>query len=270
MRYIFNPIAALVLVMLLTTSCQKVIDVSLKDSEPAYIIEGEVTDAPGPYFVSVTRSKNFDENNNFPAVEGAVVVIKNTTSNTVDTLTEVSAGRYKTNTTQGVGGNTYELHVIADGKTFVSKTTMPTQAVAIDSMYLRVSDFGGDIRFIVPEYTDPVGFGNRYLLRQYVNGKLLPGTIARSDDVTDGEKSQFPLYYFSEENDGEPFINAGDTLKVELLCVDNAVYEFYRTLDETIDQNSGTPANPLSTFTGGAIGVFKAARINTKVIIADF
>lgn len=270
MQPILKSAFAFAAIFVLSTSCQKVIDVDLNNSESSYIISGEITDAEGPYSISITRSKNFDEDNNFPAVTGAVVIVTDVTSGVVDTLDDAGGGLYKTSTIEGTAGHTYELHIYTDGKSFSSVSTMPLQAVSIDTLYMKRSDFGGDDFFMVPVYTDPRGFGNNYLLRQYVNGQVIKGSIARNDEVTDGETSEFPLYYNTDEEEGNLVIKNGDVIKVELLTTDKGVYEFYRTLEETIDQNSGTPANPLSNITGGAIGVFNAARISTKSAIAVF
>lgn len=270
MQPILKSAFALTAMFLLGTSCQKVIDVDLNDSESAYIVSGEITDAEGPYSISITRSKNFDEDNNFPVVTGAVVIVTDVTGGVVDTLDDVGNGIYKTSAIEGVAGHTYQLNIYTGGRSFSSVSTMPLQAVDIDTLYMKRSDFGGDDYYMVPVYTDPAGFGNNYLLRQYVNGQVIKGSRARNDEVTDGETSEFPFYYNTDEEEGNPIIKNGDVIKVELLTTDKGVYEFYRTLDETIDQNSGTPANPLSNIKGGAIGVFNAARIRTKSAIAVF
>jgi len=61
-RYLF-PVIIFSIVLL--TSCQKVIDVNLNDSDPHYIIEGNVTDQAGPYTVRISRSINFSDLNTF-------------------------------------------------------------------------------------------------------------------------------------------------------------------------------------------------------------
>lgn len=267
----FLSISAIILLLSGLISCQKVIEVNLNESNPALIIEAQVTDAPGPYFVQLSLSKNFDEDNNFPPVRNAFVLITDKTIGYTDTLTEITPGQYQTLNLQGVPGHTYELLVQADGHTYTSVSTMPSEAVDIDSIYVRKSDFGGDVYFIVPVYTDPPGKGHRYLIRQYINGQIIKGTTARSDEVTDGELSEFPLYYNTE--DGNRVIRNGDSITVELLMINQEVYDFFRTLEATISsasQNAGTPANPLTNIKGGAMGVFNTAIIRSKSAIASF
>ena len=130
-------------------SCQKVIDVDLNNSESRYIVSGEITNVPGPYYVTISKSKNFDENNDFPAVSGAVTIIKDITAGVTDTLTEESAGRYRTNSINGVAGHTYELSIYVDGQSFTASSTMPLHTVTVDSLYAKRSDFGNDDYYMV-------------------------------------------------------------------------------------------------------------------------
>jgi hypothetical protein len=49
--------------------------------------------------------------------------------------------------------------------------------------------------------------------------------------------------------------------------VDSGVYTYLRTLQQTINQNSATPANPLSNITGGALGYFSAYSYSSQTVI---
>ncbi len=260
---------ALLLLLSGMVSCQKVIDININDSNTQYIVEGEITDAPGPYQIKISLSKNFDEDNNFPPVMDALVYITDETTGYTDTLSPLGAGRYQTTNLQGVAEHRYKLSIAVEDKMLTSVATIPAQTVMIDSLYLRKSDFGDETYFIVPVYTDPPGKGNRYLIRQYINGQVVKGSRARSDEVTDGAVSEFPLWYNTSDEADNPLINNGDSVKVELLSIPQEVYDFYRTLETTIDQNAAAPANPLSNVQG-AIGVFNAATIHSRTIKATF
>ena len=56
-------------------SCSKVVNINLNDASPKIVIEGNITNAAGPYFVKITKTVNFSAANIFPAVSGAVVTI---------------------------------------------------------------------------------------------------------------------------------------------------------------------------------------------------
>src|SRR5215217_5968895 len=248
---------ALFIFLISAASCQKVINVDLNSSDPQYVIEGNVTDKPEPQTISITRSANFSNTNEFPAVSGAFVTLTDETSSTVDTLDETTPGIYRTAAIAGISGHKYKLYINVNGKVFTATSIMP-EPVAVDSIKTEKSVFGGDDLFAVPYYTDPLTKGNSYRLTQTVNGIPVKGWDVRTDDVTNGQTSKFPLYYDTEDNRK---IVAGDSIFVTLQTIDKDVYEFYRTLEQTMDQNSTSQANPVSNIKGGALGYFSASTI---------
>ena len=113
--------------------CKKVIQVNLNDAAPQIVIYGEVTDLPGPYQVSITKTVNFSATNNFPPVSGALVTITDD-KGLNDSLSETVPGIYNTHTFwQGKPGNTYTLSVQGSGKTYTAISLMP-QSVPLDSI----------------------------------------------------------------------------------------------------------------------------------------
>jgi len=75
-----HPIIAAVFILLLT-SCQKVIDLKVKDASPKYVIEGNVTNLPGPYTVTLSRTTPFNTSWQFNGVGGATVTISDNMGN---------------------------------------------------------------------------------------------------------------------------------------------------------------------------------------------
>ena len=248
-------------------ACEKVIEVKLNDSEAMYIIEGEITDAAGPYEVRVSRSKNFNDGNGFTAESGAKVILSNVTDGTAEKLREVSPGVYKTIFSKGKRGHHYKLEVTAGGRLFTATSVMPNINVRLEQLYTQVSDYRDDDIYIVPVYTDPVGPGNYYLLRQYVNSKFIPGSVARSDEATDGNRMLQALTYMIDDKHGRWRIKVGDRIKVSLQCVDKDVYDYYRTFENTSSINSSNPSNPLTNFSGGALGIFSASTLSAMEAI---
>lgn len=248
---------ALFIFLISAASCQKVINVDLNSSDPQYMIEGNVTDKSGPQTISITRSVNFSSTNQFPAVSGAVVTLTDETSGIADTLDEKTPGIYQTTVIPGIPDHTYSLYIRVNGKTFTATSVMP-QPVAVDSIKTEKSVFGGNELYAVPYYTDPLTKGNSYRLTQSVNRVPVKGWDVRTDDVTNGQVSKFPLYY---DTDNNPKIAVGDSVFITLQTIDKNVYEFYRTLEQTMDQNSTSQANPISNIKGGALGYFSASTI---------
>jgi hypothetical protein len=247
-------------------SCQKVIDVNLNDSDPRYVIEGNVDDGPGPYHIKVSRSVNFSTGNDFPAVSNALVTITDVTAALTDTLKEQAPGTYATRFLAGVPGHTYQLYLKAGDNVFTATSVMP-QPVVIDSIYTEKSVFGGDDLFPVPVYRDPSTTRNQYRLTLAVNRLPVKGSDVRSDAVTNGQTAKFPIYYNTDEESGNPVIRPGDSVFVSLQSIDSAVYEFFRTLEDTRDQSAAALSNPVSNIKGGAMGYFNAAAVRSKSIL---
>jgi hypothetical protein len=241
-------------------SCQKVITVDLNSSAPRYVVEANISNNPGPYTIKITKSVNFDQDNNFPGVRNAQVYIKDVTANVTDTLSELTPGNYQTHALSGIPGHSYSLTIKTDGNTFTATSVMP-QVVSLDSLYTQKSQFSDRLQ-IVPVYQDPVGTGNYYHLVETVRDTVADNIFLHNDELMDGNTVNQPLF-------GGREIKSGFTVKVALQCIDHGVFTFYSTLQETMGQNSATPANPQSNISGGALGYFSAYTETEKVMIVQ-
>ena len=259
------------------TSCQKVIDINLKKAEQRYIVDALITDEQGYNFVTISRSKPFDENNSFERIYDATVWIKDLQDNisypmTIGTFTT----RYTNTALTARTGNSYELYVVIREDTLTAVCTVPETKVELDSIKIELSEFsrflGRDIYVGVPVYKDPPGRGNYYLLRSYLNGLNTLSASYDSDEFIDGQVNKSPIFFRNiNREDSVAEFNNGDTLSVELFCIAKPVYEFYFTLGQNSSAALSNPANPRSNVYGkNVIGVFNAATLSRKSIIADY
>ena len=114
MKYIKRSL--LYLLILSFCSCQKVIDLKLHDADIKYVVEGIITNEPGVCRITLTQSKPFYEDNQFPGVSGATVKVKD---NDVEySLPETQAGVYETNLINGTPGHTYRVTTTASYRLF--------------------------------------------------------------------------------------------------------------------------------------------------------
>ncbi|HEX7413182.1 MAG TPA: DUF4249 family protein, partial [Bacteroidia bacterium] len=129
----------LAMTVLFLTSCTKVINIDLNSANPNIVVDAEITDQPGPYTVNLTQTVNFSDNNVFPAINGATVVISDNAGNS-NTLTETvpGSGNYVTSTLQGTVGRAYSISISYNGKTYTAMSTMPGP-VALDSVIADTS-----------------------------------------------------------------------------------------------------------------------------------
>lgn len=257
----------IILSLFLLTSCEKEIDLDLADKSGNIVIEGNITDQPGPYYVKITKSVAFTQNNQYPAVTGAQVILSDNTGQT-ETLQYVGDGKYRTSAFTAVAGRTYTLKVQAEGKQYTAQSTMPV-AVNFDGLTQDSFVFGGVTTYtLLPVFTDPASLGNRYLFNFTVNDKPKKTFEVFSDNVNNGLVNQRPLFLPNDDSSDADAVKVvpGDTIHVEMQCIDNNIFTFYSALLQITGDNGGsvTPSNPPSNVSNGALGYFSAHTTSTK------
>lgn len=102
------------------SSCVTPFDISTNYQE-AIVVQGMITDQPGPYLIQVSKTISVDEQGEDAGVlTGASVTIKDDQGN-FEQLTETSPGNFYTSTIQGVVGNSYTITVTtSDGNSYQS------------------------------------------------------------------------------------------------------------------------------------------------------
>jgi len=251
----------------LFSSCEKVIDLKLKNSDAGIVIEGAVTDQSGPYRVKISRKVNFDQANVFPAVNGASVVISDNMGNS-DTLNEVGSGVYETNSIVGVAGNTYTLSVGDQGKTYTGQSVMPPP-VDIDSISIDYFLFGGpdSAKFVKVTFKDPQGVKNYYRILEVFNGDTLNGIHLEDDNFRDGQRITQPVFEDGEDGNFQTF-KPGDVVTILLLSIDESTYKYLRGVEAIANGGqSSSPANPPSNLSRPALGYFSAHSVTSRTII---
>jgi hypothetical protein len=267
MRFI-KTIGLMVAAAAMLQSCTKVIDIKLKDADKKYVIEATLTDAPGNCNVLLSKTKNFSDDNSMNVVTSATVSITDNNTGVVSMLTESAPGVYNDATLAGISGHTYTLKVSVGGNTFTASSAMP-QKVAFDTLYMTSDELFGDINKLANvEYIDPPSLGHCYQARQYVNGKVLKDIFVTNDEYSNGKRNIDKLFRFADEDDK---VKTGDTVTVDFLCIDPALYKYWFSLQQSATGNaqSAAPANPVTNIQGGAIGYFTAHTIDTKSVVAD-
>jgi hypothetical protein len=261
-----KKIAIFMCVLITMVSCTKVIDIDLNSTASKVVIEGLVTDQNEAFSVKINKTVNFSDANDYPAVTKAVVTIADNAGNS-EVLTETKAGFYQTKKMVGVSGRTYTLTVNAEGKTYTAKSTMPTKVSLTDvrAEILKRPGTTKDTYVLFPQFTDPKGQGNSYRFIQGTNLKTDKTVVISNDNTQDGLPNQRPIV--SQNLD----IFLGDTVTVQMHCIDKATYDYYYSLTQGAANGPGggaTPANPLTNIQGGALGYFAAYTVQklTKVI----
>ena len=263
-----NFIVLLISVLIVFSSCQKVIDVDIENVPKKYVVEGVITDQQDSSRVLISRTKDISEGGGFQGIGGATVTITDNAGFSAN-FTEDSAGFYSAKGFKGVIGRTYGLEVIINGKTFTAVSTMPPM-ISMDTLF--ISDellFGEERKLANSTYQDPPGKGNCYRYVQYINGKKAKTIFVNNDDYTDGKYVEAKLWYLAEDEDDDEEIESGDSVRLDFLCIDPAVYKYWFSLNQSATGNSqsASPANAVSNISGGALGYFSAHNVQSKTIV---
>lgn len=268
-RYIdSHPLVRLIVIILIFSSCQKVINIDLNEASPHIVIEGLIIDTEGPFTVKISKSGSYFDQPALPAVSGAEVIISDN-AGTIDTLKEIAPGIYITSITRGFPGRTYTLKVLSENLQYTGSSTMQSHVV-IDSLRLVKTQsqhfgFGSDnineTHIEIHCYFRDPEVKNFYRIKVITNDSVRARDYRLYDDqYTNGQLTDLRVAH----------AKSGDTTRVELFSLDRETYEYYRTLEDLLDSNpvfGSTPANPNTNLTNGALGYFGACALSTKTII---
>lgn len=196
-----------VILFVILTGCVKDFDLTVSGQQPRYVIEGRISNLPGPYFVRVTLSNTglvFDSRSNdlldsAVGVQNAVVVISDDRgmSDTLEPCSPantngysfswgnghmdstyapfarnvytIERGYYLTNRFTGEQGRTYRLSVAVGTETFYASAYMPP-VTPLDSAVLQETVIAPDgTRGLTPfaYFKEPQNQANYYLLQSF-------------------------------------------------------------------------------------------------------
>lgn len=251
------PVICIITAAGIFTACEKVINAGLHPAEKKYVIEGIITNED-TCRVLLSTTSNFTDDNNFRGVSGAVIQVSDNGGTPV-TLAEVKKGVYENLHISGIPGHTYQLKVMIEGHVFTASSQMPAP-VAFDALYVSRASVAGRNRVVANVgYRDPQEPGNSYNFVQYVNGEQRPDIFVNNDNLSNGRDVFLALYSPAEIRE-EDDLKEGDSLYVEMQCIDPNVYKFWYSLNTGASGSDvlATPSNPVSNVTGGALGYFSA------------
>jgi hypothetical protein len=260
-----KKIPYLVLLLCGMYSCQEVVTINLSSIPAKVVVDGSITNRPGPYVIRLSTSTNYFNASSFNALSGARVAISDNAGH-ADTLTETAPGNYITHTISGTTGRTYYLYINASGKTYTASALL-TDTVAIDSLSYtlrqpRPGSTGSPSYSLTCSFTDPPALGNYYGFRIYQNGVLKNDIIDNrvvSDKFINGNAQHARL------RNGD--LASGDSVRVDLISFEKSAYDYYNAMRQTLNAGSpfsAPPANPPSNVSAGGAGYFGAYAISSR------
>jgi hypothetical protein len=123
-------------VFLFTDACVERLDVPTQSSASSLIVDGLITDQPGPYIVKLYHSNDVLGNvGPFVASKGSVTIVDE--AGIEEKLSETTRGTYQTNLNgiRGVAGHTYHVEIFIDGKEYRSIPQTLASAGTMGGLY---------------------------------------------------------------------------------------------------------------------------------------
>ena len=252
-------LVALLLPLLLNTSCTEIVQIDLDSTYTRLVVEGCVTDDSVKHQVLLTLSSDYFSNQAAPRVSDAVVYLDFEDVSLQMEEHDTIPGLYLTpHAFPGVIGTNYSLSinqvdVDENGtyETYHANSTMPG-GVVFDSILLNYSStpFGSGYEVYMfaldPPSEDWYGF-NFWKNSNLITPLLIDYGI-QPDDFYNGKYLFYgiPIGYYSDDETEEQLF-PGDTVTLELHSIDRAYYDFVGDAQLEIFGNnplfSGPPAN---------------------------
>ncbi|WP_179413249.1 DUF4249 domain-containing protein [Mucilaginibacter sp. E4BP6] len=252
------------------TSCTKVIELKLGNNTGELVIEGNVTNATGPQIIKLSTNVPFSNTNTYPPVTGASVSVSDQNGNTYP-FTEGPSGTYSNSQLTGSSGNKYTMTVTSGGKTYTATSVMPA-VVNLDSLssmndVIQTSD---NKKVVTVYYQDPADVTNQYRFVLYVNSVQVDDIYAYNDQFNNGRYVGIDLRENTGGSSVDKGIFSGDTVTVEMQCIDQPIYTYWETLMQEQANGPGgsvTPSNPPTNISPVTLGYFSAHTTQSKTIM---
>jgi len=270
-------------------SCEKDIDIDLKETEPRLVVDANIENGAAP-FVSLNRSLDY-----FGKISPQILLssfVRNvevsiTEANRIYRLREdsVAAGPgaflyfFTSDSLRGKINARYQLTVVAEGRTYTASTTIPQITRQIDSIWWEKAPLVDDstrVRMMI-KATDKPGFGDYIRYFTKTNSQpFFPGFNSVFDDqFIDGKTYTVQvdrgLNKNADNSDEDVYFTRGDTATLKLCNIDRATYDFWRTFEfnfQSIGNPFSSPTKTLGNISNGALGYFGgyAAQYRTLII----
>jgi hypothetical protein len=285
----------IVVAVFVLLSCEKNVDLNLTTSEPVLVVDAQIEDSLPPIVV-LTKSFNIFSTINAQILADAFVHNADVyVGNGVRThklreypiaLAPGYTAYFYSNdllspTTSFVGelNKEYSLKILSEGKEYNANTFIPTNALKLDSIWLKPAPQNPDTlkRVLYFRATDPAGLGNsgRYFTKKN-SEPFLPGEASVFDDqIIDGTSFNSQITPGIDKNNkpsrDSNFFKVGDTISLKWCNISRSTYTFWNTWEfsfRSVGNPFAQPNKVIGNISNGALGAFCGYAVKIKTIIA--
>ncbi|MEN3324605.1 DUF4249 domain-containing protein [Mariniflexile soesokkakense] len=217
-------------------SCEDVIQLNLKTTEPRLVIDASLTwyknTSGNNQLIKLTQTVPYYSTNVLPAT-GATVTVTDTNNNTFNFIEENDTGIYRNQSFIAVINGVYSLKIVYENEIYTaSETLMPV--VSIDKVEQKNNaGFSGNETEIKAFYTDPKNIKNYYFF-EFVNSDLSRVSLdVYDDEFTDGNQI---FAFHTNEN-----LKTGSKLFIQNHGISQRFYEYMNILLQQSKDESGGP-----------------------------
>jgi hypothetical protein len=264
-----------VTILIISSSCEEVIDVSLNSSDPAFVVEA-IINKDSVSQVRLTRTNSYFSTEEPEFVEDASITISDGTL--MEELNYAGNGYYIGNIIIGTEELIYKIEIIHDGITYEGVSHMPRKS---EFTYVQFDKFesqsilnprGETVFTIVCEFIDNPETENYYMVRYLSDGAMVEDSyyLFTEKKANDGDVSRVndTIISFSES----VFFNGGE-VEVQLFSIDESVYNYFIQLNDILfwKRRVIPPSsyNPVSNISNGALGYFAAWAYDSEILILE-
>jgi Domain of unknown function (DUF4249) len=249
------------LICLFLTSCEDIITLNGPKTDPFIVVDGNITNVAGEQIIRLTNSQDLLNEAVPTPLKNAIVKVTDDLGKTYEFKDAKNEGIYKwipSNKSDIMGsiGRTYSLEIQSEGDIFKAVSKI-NRVPKIDSIAYKLDDANGrqkgngkpDKGYEAQFYANDLkGVGDCYRIKVYKNDTLLAGEdnivvaydgLNTKNPIGDGIMFIIPLRNITRTE----LFEDGDRLKVELLSITEAHYDFWIQFKQELN-NAGLFARP--------------------------
>jgi len=248
---------------ILLTSCEKVIDVDLQNSDPLLVIEANLIAGEQDFVVNISKSTDFFLDTPIEYIDDATVTLYRE-NEILSVIPRTSKAQYSEQIT-AQEETMYTLEVELDGKTYRASSFMPKKVEIMETSF-EFQEAGGPLDegyVITVSFSDPAETEGFYRIVTYDDGVInnAPDDLQIFDDrLFNGGNTNLSLSRF-------PF-DPGTNVTLELRTLNAEGYDYFNSLAGTLGSDQGlrggqaAPGNPNTNWDEDILGHFTAYSID--------
>lgn len=303
----FNPNTYLVLsvILVVSQSCDEIIQVDLESAEPTLVVDAFINDLDQTQQIILSISKDYLDNTQYQMATGATVIVKDLFSDEDYLFVEAAPnkpGVYEweppASYSFGEIGRDYELQIMYEGRIYRATSTMH-RVPLVDSILVNLQDgfLGGDDFYQAEFFSkDLEGQNDTYWIKSYKNGDYLnrsseinlafdagPNQGNGIDGITFAPPIRLNINPVGEEDSDGNILTyeLGDSIRVEIHSITNETFDYLTQLSIQTNRPGGFQelfADPLANLpvnidvegdgsNNGVLGYFSVSAVSSHEVI---